>query len=420
MHKFFNQIITMPFLLIILSIMLANQANAKEWHVQKMSGDVWIETEKPTKVALTKDTVLQNGDKIKTGPNGRVLLKRNKETILVSPNSVIGLPKKSAEKGKTIILQQMGEILLDVEKRNVKHFEVSTPYLVAVVKGTQFRITVDEEGSKVNVLRGKVEVSDFKTGQFVLVKPGQTALVNTSQKQGNASGLILKGAGEKAVIQKGSPKKQRVSPLKSKQFRALKNKSQVTKLNKKNGTVSSAKIKTTKSFKNANKALKIKSPKLKLTNKSLKKSKTNKLSKSRFKKVRVKKMRIGRAIGQVKLNVFKSTNGLSRSNKYANLSNKRQKKKKSKVTFWNKTNGQNNKTISSSVTQGNSVVSNNSNNGNGNGNSGNNGNGNGNSGNNGNGNNGNGNGNGNGNNGNGNGNNGNGNGNNGNGKGNNK
>ena len=100
MRKFVSQIITLPFLLAVLSLMLVNNATAAEWRVQKMSGDVWVETNKPTKVALTKNTIFKNGDKIKTGDNGRVLLKRNKETILVSPNSVIGLPEQAAKPGK--------------------------------------------------------------------------------------------------------------------------------------------------------------------------------------------------------------------------------------------------------------------------------------------------------------------------------
>ena len=44
----------------------------------------------------------------------------------------------------TTIIQQAGSILLEVEKRNVKHFQVETPYLAAVVKGTQFRVTVGQ------------------------------------------------------------------------------------------------------------------------------------------------------------------------------------------------------------------------------------------------------------------------------------
>lgn len=331
MQKLINQIVTLPLLMIIFTLTLVNQANAGEWQVQKMSGDVWVETDKPSKVALTQETKLKNGDKIRTGQRGRVLLKRNKETILISPNSVIGLPEKPAENGKTIILQQAGEILLDVEKKNVKHFEVSTPYLAAVVKGTQFRVTVDEKGSKVKVLRGKVEVSNLKTGQFVLVKPGQTALVDTKHKvNGKAFGLELKGNGTKEKIQQGKPKKQKVTPLKKKQRHQLKNKLQVAKQ-----TI-----------------------------------KTNRPVKNKIKKAHFQRMRISRAIGHVKLNIFKSTKGLSRSNRVARLS--KRGKKKGKATFWSKTNGVNAKTISSSVTKNNKVASKNGNgnsgNGNGNGN----------------------------------------------------
>ena len=86
---------------------------------------------------------MKPGDTIRTGRNGRVLLKRGEETILISPNSVVGVPAEKKEGLSTTIVQQAGSILLEVEKRNVKHFEVETPYLAAVVKGTQFRVTVE-------------------------------------------------------------------------------------------------------------------------------------------------------------------------------------------------------------------------------------------------------------------------------------
>ena len=78
----------------------------------------------------------------------------------------------------TTIIHQSGSILLDVEKRNVKHFEVETPYLAAVVKGTQFRVTVEQGAARVDVVRGQVEVTDFKSGQFAMVQPGQAAQVS--------------------------------------------------------------------------------------------------------------------------------------------------------------------------------------------------------------------------------------------------
>jgi len=99
--------------------------------------------------------VLKPGDSIRTGRNGRVLLVRGEETIMISPNSVIGLPAGKKEGLSTTIVQQAGSILLEVEKRNVKHFEVETPYLAAVVKGTQFRVSVNAASTSVDVIRDR-------------------------------------------------------------------------------------------------------------------------------------------------------------------------------------------------------------------------------------------------------------------------
>jgi hypothetical protein len=151
---------------------------------------------------LTQEGTLRAGDTIRTGRNGRVLLVRGEESILISPNSVVGLPVEKKEGLSTTIIQQAGSILLEVEKRNVKHFEVETPYLAAVVKGTQFSVTVNAGSTKVGVLRGQVEVSDFKSGQIAQVMPGQAA---TSFEHGKP-GLSLSGAGTFNPIEHGKPR----------------------------------------------------------------------------------------------------------------------------------------------------------------------------------------------------------------------
>src|SRR5260370_20771813 len=126
-------------------------------------------------VSLKEEEILKPGESARTGHNGRVLLVRGEETILVSPNSVIGLPAEKKDGLSTTIMQQAGSILLEVEKKNVKHFEVETPYLAAVVKGTQFRVSVNSASTNVEVMRGQVEVADFKSGQIAQVLPGQQA-----------------------------------------------------------------------------------------------------------------------------------------------------------------------------------------------------------------------------------------------------
>lgn len=181
-------------------------AQDSSWRVGKSSGDVWVATSEVQTVSLTQDAVLKPGDKISTGRNGRVLLVRGDETILVAPNSAIGIPLEKKDGLATTITQQAGSILLNVEKKNVQHFAVETPYLAAVVKGTQFRVTVNSAGSRVDVIGGSVEVADFKTGQFAMVAPGQAAQVSVR----GASGLSLQGPGTLAPIQKGAPRESSV------------------------------------------------------------------------------------------------------------------------------------------------------------------------------------------------------------------
>ncbi|MCK1303556.1 MULTISPECIES: FecR family protein [unclassified Bradyrhizobium] len=180
----------------------ASAADDGVWSVGKATGEVWVATSGAQQVSLNQQEALKPGDTIRTGRNGRVLLVRGEETILISPNSVVGLPTESKEGLSTTIIQQAGSILLEVEKRNVKHFEVETPYLAAVVKGTQFSVTVNAGSTKVGVLRGQVEVSDFKTGQIAQVLPGQAATVFEHGKPG----LSLSGAGTFNPIEHGKPR----------------------------------------------------------------------------------------------------------------------------------------------------------------------------------------------------------------------
>ena len=178
------------------------------WRVNKVSGDIWVTSSGVQQASLTPNAMLKPGDSIRTGRNGRVLLIRGTETILIAPNSEIGIPLETKSGLSTTIIQRAGSILLDVEKRNNNHFEVETPYLAAVVKGTQFRVTLADEGAAVDVLSGKVEVADFKSGQFAMTLPGQTAKVLLQ----GLVGLSLTGSGTFSPIQYGTPRSPNVTP----------------------------------------------------------------------------------------------------------------------------------------------------------------------------------------------------------------
>ena len=120
-----------PLLLLGLAVLLhgGSPASAEDalWQVGKSSGEVWLTATGAQTVSLSGAASLRPGDNIRTGRNGRVLLVRGEETILIAPNSAIGIPAQAKEGLSTTIMQQAGSIVLEVEKRNVQHFEVETP-----------------------------------------------------------------------------------------------------------------------------------------------------------------------------------------------------------------------------------------------------------------------------------------------------
>jgi hypothetical protein len=187
----------------------AEDAAAALWQVSKATGEVWVATSGVQPASLTAQASLKPGDSVRTGRNGRVLLVRGAETILVAPNSAITIPPSQSDAASTTILQQAGSIRLEVEKRAERNFEVETPYLVAAVKGTEFTVTVSQGTASVDVTKGSVEVADFKSGQIALVMPGQSAKVTAA----GAGGLLLGGAGALNPIRKGEPRAPSVQRL---------------------------------------------------------------------------------------------------------------------------------------------------------------------------------------------------------------
>jgi hypothetical protein len=94
---------------------------------------------------------------------------------------------------------------LAVQKKSRAHFSVETPYLVAVVKGTKFKVAVTATYAEVAVQEGRVQVRALKTGKYADIVAGQKALVD---KAGN---LKLSGKGKFASIMTGSPRAAAVS-----------------------------------------------------------------------------------------------------------------------------------------------------------------------------------------------------------------
>src|ERR1700747_739642 len=111
-------VLTMAVALVVSSSAFAGDDGV--WSISKSTGEVWVTTAGAEQASLRQEDPLKPGDVIRTGRNGRVLLVRGEETILVSPNSVIGLPTEKKDGMSTTILQQAGSILLAAGRRHAK------------------------------------------------------------------------------------------------------------------------------------------------------------------------------------------------------------------------------------------------------------------------------------------------------------
>lgn len=197
------------------ALLLTAAAHAEDWRITQSSGQIWLQSEDPQTVALTVDSVVPGGSTIVTGKGGRVMLVRGGQSVMVGPNSVVTVPDGDSA-GMTTILQQAGEATFDVDRRNVEHFSVETPFLAAVVKGTRFTVNVLEGRANVSVTRGLVGVTALSTGENVDVKPGQRASAG-----GTAGRLTISGSGAIAAIIQGSPRYPMVDQMSDAELRQM-------------------------------------------------------------------------------------------------------------------------------------------------------------------------------------------------------
>jgi hypothetical protein len=127
---------------------------------------------------------LDAGTRVKTGADSSALLTFfDGSTLEIKPDTEIEIQQLESGEGKavTIVMKQwVGRTWSTVVKMADKgsRYEIDTPSAVALVRGTQFLVDVDETGRTVeHTMRGLVSVS--AQGEEVLVPPGQATSVES-------------------------------------------------------------------------------------------------------------------------------------------------------------------------------------------------------------------------------------------------
>jgi ferric-dicitrate binding protein FerR (iron transport regulator) len=178
------------FLIVVLGAMLAgiSAAWADDWTAVRLRGVV-MELVNGGWERLERRDVVPDDRVIRTG-NGRVTFVRGEETIELGANTQIQIFDQPRSRPYTTVRQYFGEVSIEAEVKDVEHFAVQTPYMVAAVKGTRFTVSSDEDSSEVRVRRGAVAVESTADGAHTLVVAGQSA------SAGGGRGLEVAGEGD--------------------------------------------------------------------------------------------------------------------------------------------------------------------------------------------------------------------------------
>lgn len=154
----------------------ASAGSSSGWTLVQNVGDVVISAGLFQTVSLPNDATLPEGAIVTTGKSGRAVLRRGGEHIIVQPGTRLKL--EVAEPGATRVTQASGSALYEITKKSTPHFQVDTPWLAAVVKGTAFSIDVEDGTSALRVTEGTVEVSNPARTAVTLVSAGAEARID--------------------------------------------------------------------------------------------------------------------------------------------------------------------------------------------------------------------------------------------------
>lgn len=138
--------------------------------------------------------VLELPASVRTGRDGGLELRQGATTVSVGPETLLEFPALE-RRGAPIdrIQQPRGNAFYDIGKREGRKLRVETPYLVAVVKGTQFNVAAQDESTTISLFEGLLEIRASDDSAVVDIKAGEIA----SRKRGdNTINVIRMDAGK--------------------------------------------------------------------------------------------------------------------------------------------------------------------------------------------------------------------------------
>ena len=172
--------------------LMVSAATAAEWRITRVSGDVRVHGVDQVWVKAKPMQVLKPGESVWTGRRSRAQIETEDGSVILRSGSLVKVPAKKLPDGATVLFQGQGNVSAKVEKREKRHFSIQTPYLAAVVKGTEFTIDMGSQTTSLSVDQGSVGAVGIGSRQEVSVDAGEA--LSMANKVDAAPGGIDSGS----------------------------------------------------------------------------------------------------------------------------------------------------------------------------------------------------------------------------------
>ena len=168
--------------IVIAALILTGQALAgiepESIVVADLEGEVSVQDERGLHSA-SQGTVLEPPFTVRTGVRSSVTLIQGGTRITVKADSELSVPAPAAP-GERLdtIRQERGNAHYDVERRLRTKLRIETPFLVSVIKGTEFNVVVDDAQAAVSLFEGRLEIQrgdlseDLNPGEIAVARAG--------------------------------------------------------------------------------------------------------------------------------------------------------------------------------------------------------------------------------------------------------
>jgi len=128
-------------------------------------------------VPLSAGAILELPATVRTGADGAVELRQGNSTFAAAGNTELEIPQSAAADGLVErIVQIRGNAFYSIGKRSGTRLRVEAPYLVAVIKGTQFNVAAQEDSTTIALFEGHLEVRASDESDVVDLDAGEIAI----------------------------------------------------------------------------------------------------------------------------------------------------------------------------------------------------------------------------------------------------